>query len=789
MNEGLIDLQYKEDNITEEKFFIFIRNCENKSELKATIESVDKQNYSNYKIQIIDENEDENEFIISKYEDENQLNNIYFTVLNSGDKLSEDVLCFINNTIENKYNLIYGDEIFIQNNGKIIKKFNKDKLQYAVKYEYIMDSCFINFSDFVNTKLTIENYIKNKICFNDKILYINHSTHFKKIANQKYKKSKIKPIAFYLPQFHEIPENNMWWGEGFTEWTNVKKATALFEGHNQPRLPGEYGYYDLALDKDILHKQVDLAREYGVYGFCFYYYWFEGKRLLEKPMDRFINDKNIDFPFCICWANETWSRRWTGEEQEVLIKQVHNKKTDIDFIYDVLDLFKDDRYIKINGKPILLVYRVELFDDLASTIKVWNDICIKEGIGNIEVIVVQSFGKVDPTDYDTKYAVEFPPRFMDISKKNDFVKNLNPNFAGNIYDYKEIVRTQVEKEPKYYDVFRACMLEWDNTARRGNSGHIYHGCDGDQYQTWLENIADYTYRYNKDYEQFVFINAWNEWAEGTYLEPDEKNGTLYLEKTKKVTDLYSNKPIIDFDKKFSVVVYSHNNAQFIVEALDSVVYQTYENIELIIIDNNSNDNSVEFIRSYLERDYVNKRLKNINFIKINETSEVFNVINNAIIIAKGDYITVVTAENKIDYDYCEKAVSAMNISDTEIGFTSIEIINVNGMKIKDSEKDKIYYTQENIIKCDSLVSAVFENKKLVQYGNIVFTRKLYNQVNGFSEFKCLYNLDFFLRCSKVTKPIRIVDSKFLYRQSSSNVRECDTKLVESEKIELEYLKR
>ena len=354
-----------------------------------------------------------------------------------------------------------------------------------------------------------------------------------------WKANQVRCIPFYLPQFHAIPENNKWWGEGFTEWVNVKGAKPLYKGHHQPRIPGELGYYDLSGEDgaDIQKKQIALAKEYGLSGFCYYYYWFDGgKRLLEMPLDRHLHDKTMDFPFCLCWANENWTRQWDGQQNEILMPQTYQPGWAKDFILDLLPYLKDERYIRVNGAPFLLIYNLQDIPNPSKAINIWRTVARQNGIERLHISAVRrtlDASEIEMSGYTLDSLTDFPPHLLGlVNIDHDEFRR----FHGQVKDYRKACAFHVEIPKQNYTYFRTAMLEWDNTARRGKKAVIFEEFSIIQYKKWLYTAKRYTLRQNRPGDDLMFINAWNEWAEGTYLEPSEPLGRAALEATKEVLE-------------------------------------------------------------------------------------------------------------------------------------------------------------------------------------------------------------------------------------------------------------
>lgn len=346
---------------------------------------------------------------------------------------------------------------------------------------------------------------------------------------------RVRAIAFYLPQFHAIPDNDEWWGKGFTEWTNVTTARPLFEGHFQPRIPSELGYYDLRTP-GVIEQQIELAKAHGLSGFCFHHYWFGGKRLLEQPLERFLAIDH-DFGFCLCWANEPWSRRWDGSDREVLMPQPHNLEQDVTFIHDVLPLLKDPRYICVDGKPVLIVYRVGLLSSPLQVFERWRQIAQDNGLRGLHICMAETFGGAEPLRHGCDSAVEFPPHKIRANKLSDrpaAVAKLSGEFTGAIFDYGQVVASELAAADPEYPRYKTVMLGWDNTSRRGQAANIFHGFSRSLFETWLEDACQRTERAFEGGQRLMFINAWNEWGEGTYLEPDRRYGRQLLQSVRDV---------------------------------------------------------------------------------------------------------------------------------------------------------------------------------------------------------------------------------------------------------------
>lgn len=368
----------------------------------------------------------------------------------------------------------------------------------------------------------------------------------------------MRAIAVHLPQFHPIAENDAWWGKGFTEWTNVTKAKPLFKGHYQPHLPADLGFYDLRLEEARI-AQAELAKEYGIHGFCYYHYWFNGKRLLERPVEEILNSGKPDFPFMFCWANENWSRRWDGSEDVLLMRQDYLPGDAEAHCRSLLPYFRDKRYIAVGGKPVFAIYRPDLIPDVENYLNAFREEARKENV-ELYLCAFETFKRLPAKTVEKNFeaAIEFQPhsKYL-LAYIESSYQNRRSQVSWRIY--RKVLRLlkqhhqveQLDHEARYflsypdyvdyvlrhyayqkeYKTFPGVTPMWDNAARRKNKAFLLHNASPEKYFEWISFHKKNFEAFSAD-ENFLFINAWNEWAEGNHLEPCQRWGRSFLEATK-----------------------------------------------------------------------------------------------------------------------------------------------------------------------------------------------------------------------------------------------------------------
>lgn len=396
--------------------------------------------------------------------------------------------------------------------------------------------------DVYNPKLS-ENYAEHL-----NLLANKQSYYYQEASPENYKRHADDPrlIAFYLPQFHPIAENNDVWGEGFTEWINVTSDRPRFTGHIQPILPKDTGFYDLRLPLNM-EKQIAMAKKYGIYGFCMYYYWFSGKKILDTPLNNFMEHPEWDFNFSICWANENWTKRWDGRDNEVIVAQKYAEDDPLKFIQDVEHILLDPRYITEDGKPVLMVYRASELKDPARYATVWRDYFRKKHGKELHLVSVMSFEELDPRTYGFDMALDFAPQSAFF--KNDYFEAkkypyldvsqqlIDINFSGQVSDYRTIALNKRLNNYFKFPTYKCVTPSWDNDARKKGKGFVMQNNSPVLYGEWLYTVLMDETKNSK--APTVFINAWNEWAEGAILEPTQHYGHAVLTKTAEVLAEFS----------------------------------------------------------------------------------------------------------------------------------------------------------------------------------------------------------------------------------------------------------
>lgn len=378
------------------------------------------------------------------------------------------------------------------------------------------------------------------------------------IISDPSEKGALRAIAFHLPQFHPIPENDQWWGKGFTEWTNVVKAKPKFPGHYQPHLPADLGFYDLRLP-EARAAQAEMAARHGIYGFCYYHYWFNGKQVLERPLNEIRQSGQPDFPFCLCWANENWTRRWDGLDDEVLLEHKYGPADDLAHIRSLIPLFHDRRYIRVMDRPLFLVYRASKFPEPQKTTELWRREAERAGLKGLFLVRVESFGDEsgDPRNMGFDWSVEFQSRWSSLPDRIFRRKWWRRRRLGTaelglldnfVCDYKDLVKKALTDPVPEYPRIPCVCPGWDNSPRRERGATIFINSTPEKYEYWLQDVVNRTkanLRLGTNHDitpdSLIFINAWNEWAEGNHLEPCQKWGRRYLEATQRALSAPASK--------------------------------------------------------------------------------------------------------------------------------------------------------------------------------------------------------------------------------------------------------
>ena len=619
-------------------------------------------------------------------------------------------------------------------------KIKNSNLSYLIKWKYLL-IILLYFIFRIKTVKFVKLKNGNKI------------SDYEKDINFSNMKTDIKAIALYLPQFHSIEVNDKIWGKGFTEWTNVKKCLPSYKGHHQPRIPGDIygylGYYDLT-NMNSIKTQVNLAKRHGIYGFAIYYYWFSGKQLLEKPLNLFLKSK-INFHFLLIWANENWTKKWNGLNKEVFVRQKYKKNDPINFIKDIKKYVMDKRYIRIDNKPILGLYEPKKVPNLRKTIRIWRQKSRQYGIGEIFILIsinsykIQDFQKLRLFDA----AYEFPPRN---SFRNHRIRNKRTFIYSELL-YKSRDLKVSDANPQKLLFFRGSMLEWDNCPRI-KSCAIFDHFSPEQFYMYNKIIVEWTKKHYNHNLRFIFINAWNEWGEGSYLEPDDLYGYASINALSKAIFNISYVQINNLKNligKSLIAVFAHvNNEKLMTDIVDKTNNIPFNYDLFISLNNNLNINKT---KQYIK---INTKANNLDFeISFNSKKNLnifsFDLPNQ---IKKYKYLCNINTNINTNINYYE-----------ELNNYILNNLLGNSLIISEILTDFENNAKLGIIFPERYYKSLYQfgesnNYKNLKYINMILKR-INSEINVVSDIIDYPEENMFWARAKIIYPLFNIDSKIL----------------------------
>jgi glycosyltransferase involved in cell wall biosynthesis len=486
-------------------------------------------------------------------------------------------------------------------------------------------------------------------------------------------------LAFYLPQFHAVPENDAFWGAGFTEWRQLPRGISRFPGHYQPRIPRDLGFYDLR-DVEVIRRQCEMAKAAGIGGFGFYYYWFNGKRVLHEPLDGFLNS-DIEMPFALIWANENWTRAWDGSDSEVLLRNDYRESDEDALLADFSRHFSDRRYIRIDGRPLFVIYNPRSIPDAPAAIARWRlKFATQHGVHPL-FFMAQTFAEIDPRPYGFDGAIEFPPHKL----SNAYPGRAMPDaysaaFKGRVIDYGDFATASLQEAPPDYPLIKTIVPGWDNDARRPNRGLTLEHVTPQKYQTWLRELIRRAVERPTFGAPIVAINAWNEWAECAYLEPDVHFGGAFLNATARACSA----AIADMEasrrrQSVSVVVPNYNHAPYLEERLRSIISQSVQPGEIIFLDDASSDDSVEIARRMLETSGIPHRI----IVNEENSGSVFRQWIKGVELARNELIWIAESDDAADERFLEQLMPLFGREDVMAAFGRMSYIDELGAPVNE----------------------------------------------------------------------------------------------------------
>jgi len=488
-----------------------------------------------------------------------------------------------------------------------------------------------------------------------------------------------KPLvfAYYLPQFHTIPENDHFWGKGFTEWRQLGRAVPRFPGHYQPRIPRDLGFYDLT-HSEVLARQAEMAKAAGVGAFCYYYYWFNARRVLERPLEAHLNS-SVDMPFMIMWANENWTRTWDGSESSILLRQDYLDENEDALLADIARHFADPRYVRLNGRPLFFLYNPKHVPEAAATLARWREKFRANHAVDPLIFMAQTFAELDPTPYGLDGAIEFPPHKLSQTLPGRATPDAySQDFKGRVIAYEDFATVSLSEEAPDYPLIKTIVPSWDNDSRRPGRGLTLEGASPAKYQEWLEQLIERAIDNPIEGVPLVAVNAWNEWAEAAYLEPDVHYGAAYLNATARAlvgaVNKYKSPNAREDALRVTVILPCYNHARFLPERIGSILQQTVKPDEIIFLDDASTDDSVAVARALLRGCPIPWR------IEANEenSGNVFRQWLKGISLAANDLIWIAETDDLVDRHFLANILPAFRKGDVLGAYGHIRCIDPEG---------------------------------------------------------------------------------------------------------------
>jgi glycosyltransferase involved in cell wall biosynthesis len=545
----------------------------------------------------------------------------------------------------------------------------------------------------------------------------------------------------------------------------------------------------------VRDAQAKLARQHGVDAFCYYYYWFSGKRLLDRPLAEMAASGQPDFPFCVCWANENWTRRWDGLEHEILIAQQYSRDDGVAFIRSLFPLFDDRRYLRVGGRPLLLVYNIGDIPNIAQTVSLWRETARREGPGEIYLAAVQRNALDDPTSYGFDAAVEFPPLGHAAENRVDRIDVTNPAFRGTVFGYASLAAHYLMLPRPAYRQFRGVTPMWDNTARRQNEGMVVVDSSPELFGVWLGHAIAQTRLRHRGDERLLFVNAWNEWAEGNHLEPDRRYGRRYLEavraaRSREFAPTPARPAFADIERDtasliasgairlecfgasgakssrfdgndVSLVMPLYNHARYLPRTLASIAAQTLQPRELIVVDDGSTDGGAEIVAEFARRVSFPVTLVS----QANAGADA--ALNRGMAVARGDIVAVINSDDTFHPERLERLVAAL-APGTDLAFSDTSFIGDDDATVDNAYTRTLRRRIDEGIAAPNLLYPLIEHNIAISTGNLLFRRNLLRRIGGFAPMRVCHDWDFLLAATYVTRLAFVDERLYQYRLHGDN---------------------